>query len=518
MLRESARVGPRTAETVVCALRALLRFLHVHGWTTAPLAAAVPSVSQRREGLPRALPVGQLTVLVDSCDRASPVGCRDHAILMLLARLGLRCGEVAGLALDDLDWRAGELVVHGKRSRTDRLPLPCDVGAALAEYLRRARPPGFGRTVFLRSQAPIGPLSSDAVSEVVVRAGRRAGIGPVRAHRLRHTVATELLRGGAGLVEIGQVLRHQSLEVTAVYAKVDRSALSRLAPSWSGGLMSVLGRAVTDYLALRRSLGYKLEAHHRLLSQFVAFLEERQAALITTALALKWATQPAGSVVWWHQRLAVVAGFARHLQASHPGHQVPPTDLLPAKFRRAIPYLYSEDDVTALMRAARGIRSPLKAATYETLIGLLSVTGMRIGEVIGLDRGDVLLPERSSTVRHGKNGRSREVALHPTTVTALDAYARVRDELCPRPMGPSFLVTSSGRRLNRGTVWREFDRLRRCCGLDRETLGRQARIHDFRHSFVLRTLLSWYQEDLDVEARLPLLSTFLGHVHPSERV
>jgi integrase/recombinase XerD len=280
--------------------------------------------------------------------------------------------------------------------------------------------------------------------------------------------------------------------------------------------MSTLGSAVTDYLALRRSLGYRLQAHHRLLPQFVEFLEQRHAMVITTELALEWAAQPAGSVVWWHQRLAVVAGFARYLQASDPRHEVPSTDLLPAKFRRAIPYLYSDDDVTALMRAARGIRSRLKAATYETLIGLLSVTGMRIGEVIGLDRCDVVLPERSLTVRHGKNGRSREVALHPTTVIALDAYAQVRDELCPHPMGPSFLVTSSGQRLDRGTVWHEFDRLRRCCGLDRETLGRQARVHDFRHSFVLRTLLSWYQDDLDVEARLPLLSTFLGHVHPSD--
>lgn len=126
-------------------------------------------------------------------------------------------------------------MVHGKRSRTDRLPLPCDVGDALADYLRRARRSGFGRTVFLRSQAPIGPLSGDGVSEVVVRAGQRAGIGPVRAHRLRHTVATEMLRRGAGLVEIGQVLRHQGLEVTAVYAKVDRSALSQLALPWPGG-------------------------------------------------------------------------------------------------------------------------------------------------------------------------------------------------------------------------------------------------------------------------------------------
>jgi site-specific recombinase XerD len=235
VLRESARVRPRTAETVVCALRALLRFLHVRGWIPVPLATAVPSVPQRREGLPRALPAEQLSALLDSCDRATPVGCRDHTILLLLARLGLRCGEVAGLTLDDLDWRAGELVVRGKRSRIARLPLPWDVGEALSDYLRHGRPSGFGRTVFLRSQAPIGPLSGDGVSEVVVRASERAGIGSVRAHRLRHTVATELLRRGAGLVEIGQVLRHESVAVTATYAKVDRAALSQLALPWPGG-------------------------------------------------------------------------------------------------------------------------------------------------------------------------------------------------------------------------------------------------------------------------------------------
>ncbi len=154
---------------------------------------------------------------------------------MLLARLGLRRGEVAALGLDDIDWRAGEIVIRGKRSRIDQLPLPSGVGEALADYLRRARPRGFGRTVFLRTQAPIGGLAGAGVSEVVVRACRRAGIAPLRAHRLRHTIATELLRRGAGLPEIGQVLRHQSLETTAIYAKVDRQALSRLALPWPRG-------------------------------------------------------------------------------------------------------------------------------------------------------------------------------------------------------------------------------------------------------------------------------------------
>jgi integrase len=234
VLRESRRVRPRTAEMVVCALRALLRFLYVQGWITSPLAAAVPSVPQRRENLPRGLPPRQVAVLLGSCDRSARAGRRDFAVLMLLARLGLRCGEVAALRLDDVDWRAGEIVVRGKRSRLDRLPLPGDVGEALGDYLSRARPRGFGRTVFLRAQAPLGGLSGDAVSEVAVRACRRAGIAPVRAHRLRHTIATQMLRGGAGLTEIAQVLRHQSIKATAICAKVDRAALSRLALPWPG--------------------------------------------------------------------------------------------------------------------------------------------------------------------------------------------------------------------------------------------------------------------------------------------
>ena len=280
--------------------------------------------------------------------------------------------------------------------------------------------------------------------------------------------------------------------------------------------MSALRQSVDDYLQVRRALGYKLTIHGRVLPQFARFLEQRDASVITISLALEFATQPQdASVVWWHQRLAIVRGFASYLQAIDPRTEVPAADLLPAKFRRATPYLYSEADVEALMGAARKIRSALKAATYETLIGLLAVTGMRIGEVIALDRGDVELPEGRLTVRRGKNGRSREVALHASTATALDAYARLRDELCPHPKAPSFLVTNAGTRLDYGTVWHEFDRIRRRSGLDRESLGRQVRMHDLRHVFVLRTLLGWYREDTDVEAQLPLLATFLGHVDPS---
>ena len=235
VLRESRRRGRASALTMVCALRALLRFLHVRGLIAMSLARAVPSIPRRREDLPRGLAAGQVRSLLDSCDRATSVGRRDFAVLTLLARLGLRRGEVAALELEDVDWRAGEITVRGKGSRIDRLPLTGDTGRALADYLRHGRPAGFGRTVFLSSCAPRVGLSSAAVSGVVVRARERAGIGPVSAHALRHTLASELLRRGAALPEIGQVLRHQSLETTAIYAKVDRAALSRLALPWPGG-------------------------------------------------------------------------------------------------------------------------------------------------------------------------------------------------------------------------------------------------------------------------------------------
>ena len=279
--------------------------------------------------------------------------------------------------------------------------------------------------------------------------------------------------------------------------------------------MSDLLQAVND-LALRRALGYKLERDGRELPRFVEFLEAHGASVITTELALAWAMQPAdATALYWRGRLSIVRGFARYLQASDPRTEVPPDDLLPAQKRRAVPYLYSESDVEALMCAARKIRPPLKAVTIETIVGLLAVTGMRIGEAIALDGGDVELLEGRLTVRRDKSGKSREVALHPSTVRALVAYARARDELCPHPKDPSFLTSAAGARLHRGTVGHEFDRLRRYCGLDYDTLGRSARLHDLRHTFVLRTLLSWYREDTDVEAQLPLLSTFLGHVEPS---
>ena len=234
VLREARRRSVRSTETVIYALRALLRFLHVRGLIGEPLVEAVPSVARRREDLPRALAAGQVKLLLDGCDRATRTGRRDYAILVLLSRLGLRRCEIAALSLDDVDWRAGEIVVHGKGSRIDRLPLPVDVGEAIVDYLRDGRPRVSDRTLFINACAPLVGISPPCVTDVVRYACVRAGIPAVGAHRLRHSVATELLRRGAGLIEIGQVLRHQDQTTTAVYAKVNRAALSPLALPWPG--------------------------------------------------------------------------------------------------------------------------------------------------------------------------------------------------------------------------------------------------------------------------------------------
>jgi integrase/recombinase XerD len=227
-----------SAKILVTALRSLLRFLVLEGLVTPGLQDAVPAVAGwRGGGLPKALPDGQVAALLASCDRDTATGRRDFAVLVLLSRLGLRACEASALELGDIDWRAGTVTVRGKGRRDERLPLPADAGEALAGYLRGGRPAGGGsRRVFLLSRAPGGGMSADAVKAVVRNACRRAGLPGAGAHRLRHSAATGMLRAGAPLAEIGQVLRHRSLSTTAIYAKVDHGALAQLAMPWPGGL------------------------------------------------------------------------------------------------------------------------------------------------------------------------------------------------------------------------------------------------------------------------------------------
>ncbi|MGB6164948.1 MAG: site-specific integrase [Pseudonocardiaceae bacterium] len=236
LLRECGRVSAGSAKGRVAELRSILRFLYLQGITALPLGTAVPPVGGWRFATlpPPTMTAADVQRLLDSCDRGSPVGIRNFAIMTLIARLGLRSIEVARLELHDVDWRAGELVVRGKGGRHDRLPLPAEVGEALVAYLSGGRNPEGARHLFLTCRAPRGPIRADLVGDVVERACTRAGLPRMGPHRLRHALAGELLRHGAGLVAISQVLRHQDLATTALYAKVDFSALRTVAQPWPG--------------------------------------------------------------------------------------------------------------------------------------------------------------------------------------------------------------------------------------------------------------------------------------------
>ncbi|MCE7006410.1 tyrosine-type recombinase/integrase [Kibdelosporangium philippinense] len=235
LLRESERVSVGSAKGRVAELRSLLKFLYVRGLTPHLLTTAVPPVAGWRDtSIPKALPAGHVQRLLDSCDRCGPVQVRDYAILMLVARLGLRSIEVARLKLGDIDWRGGRIILRGKASREDGMPLPADVGQALADYLADVRPATSVRSVFLSCKAPRRGIRPDLVSDVTRRACDRAGLRRVGAHRLRHSLATEMLRRGVKLVDIGQVLRHRDLATTALYAKVDLATLRSIALPWPG--------------------------------------------------------------------------------------------------------------------------------------------------------------------------------------------------------------------------------------------------------------------------------------------
>jgi integrase/recombinase XerD len=280
--------------------------------------------------------------------------------------------------------------------------------------------------------------------------------------------------------------------------------------------MSALRDVAEDYLRMRRALGYKLEIQGLLLNRFVSYLEDINAETVTIENAVAWATLPAAAdPSYWAGRLSVVRQFARHLQTADPACEVPPARLVPYRSRRAIPYLYEAEEISALMDAAGQLEPPLLAANYRTLIGLMSVTGLRLGEAIRLDRVDVDDRHQLLRILDSKFGKSREVVLHESTINALKDYGRLRDERFPQARCEAFLVSTRGTRLRKPCIHHMFARLVRIAGLSPRSPGCRPRLHDFRHGFAVRTLLDCYRDGVDVQARLPLLSTYLGHVNPA---
>ena len=278
-----------------------------------------------------------------------------------------------------------------------------------------------------------------------------------------------------------------------------------------------LSKHVAEYIEMRRTLGFKVDREKWLLSAFVSFLRAERRAFVTTKHALAWAKQPSTAHPnWWASRLSVVRVFAKHLHVVDPRHEIPPLDLLPRFAIRTTPSIYTPDEISSLLRAARKMRSrrpqgaPFRRATYETLFGLLAATGMRVGEAIRLDCRDIDWSNKVVVVRESK-GKSREILLHDTVLRVLRRYAKERDRVHPRARSPSFFVSLVGSRLIYNNVHSTFARLLR----DASIVRAKARVHDLRHTFVVRTILRWHREGIDLEARMPVLSTYLGHRNPS---
>jgi integrase/recombinase XerD len=286
--------------------------------------------------------------------------------------------------------------------------------------------------------------------------------------------------------------------------------------------VTILEQSLRDYLALRRSLGHQLADAARILPGFVAFLDAQQQTTITVAAAVEWAQQPGvrpprsgGRSTVGPRRLTAIRGFARYLTGIDPATEIPPLGLMPAGPRWRAPFLFSDADLaTILTRAEATISSPLRAATYVTVIGLLAVTGLRIGEVINLDRTDIDWDRGMLLIRESKFGKSRLVPVHPTTRQALRDYGVVRDQAQPDPQDPSFFVSLTGKRLSYAVVQDTFRRL-----VDDAEVGahapRRPRLHDLRHTFAITTLLGWYRTGENVAAKMPALSTYLGHREPA---
>jgi integrase/recombinase XerD len=284
--------------------------------------------------------------------------------------------------------------------------------------------------------------------------------------------------------------------------------------------MSTLREAAEQYLQLRRDLGCQLRKTGRLLENFLAFAEREGASHVTTDLALRWAQQPAGvQPATWASRLQVVRRFALWLSAADRRTEVPPAGLLPGRYARKRPYIYSDAEISDLVRTAGQLASPagLKGRTYATIFGLLAVTGMRISEVVALDREDVDLDEGILRIRRTKFGKSRLVAVHDSTRQVLAAYARERDRVVRRPAAAAFFLSEGGGRVTGWSARYNFAKVSREVGLRAPAAGRRhgrgPRLHDMRHRFAVCTLLRWYRAGLDVEREIPKLATYLGHVH-----
>jgi integrase len=560
LCQSARRLNRYTLQHVVAYLRSFLKYQFQEGILLSPLHTMIDTPRiYRFEQLPRSLPWDTVNDFLRSIDRSDAHGVRDYAMMFLIATYGLRRCEVVGLTLDDIDWRAATIWINQRKTSSPLLlPLVDAAAEVLIQYLKKSRPNLPYRNLFLRVRAPHGPLKPTAVTGVFQRCVRLSGLDiPYRGpHCLRHSYAVHLLRQGGSTKVIGDLLGHRSAESTRVYLRlaiedlrqvalpvpseehIDNPAVvhptinqrrgkgqkpsSVLTRAPSKVLRSVLADDIEDYLRLKQSLGRKYALESRALYGLDAFLVEQYptAQELTAEIFNQWClTLSRLTPSVRRNRMRHVRSFCLYCCRSKPHSFVPDPLTLPANHPRPIPYIFSEQEVARLIHATQYLRpgwgSPLRAETMRLAVTLLYTSGLRRGELLRLKLGDFDASQAILRIDSTKFHKSRVIPLEPSVVEEMDAYLILR-----RQTGLPMEITSS-------LIWNQYggsegksysgDALlwtwsSLCSTLNIFTReGKTPRIQDVRHSFAVNVLHRWYRNGEDVQAKLPILSTYMGH-------
>jgi integrase len=539
-------------------LRAFLRFQHEQGVLRSPLHTMVdtPRIYQL-ERLPRSLPWEMVKALLSSIDRSEPHGIRDYTMLFLLAAYGLRSCEIASLTLDDIDWRAGAIRIPQRKTGNQLvLPLTDAAGEVLIEYLKKGRTKLPYRELFLRVRAPYGTLKSSVVAHVFRLRVSLSGLDIPHSspHCLRHSYAVHLLRQGTNLKAIGDLLGHRSAESTCAYLRLsiedlrcvalpvpegpevrkpvrivlpDRRSNTGDGKKQSGvqprTFTSFLAGDIEDYINLKRALGRGFRKEACALHSFDAFLADYHSPsqALTPEMFNGWCTTLRGfSPAVRHESIRAVRFFCLYCRRSNPQSFVPDDSVIPPGRRTFTPYIISEPDIARILSATRFLRprgrSPLRPQAIRIGILLLYTTGIRRGELLRLELADLNSGEGTLSIRDTKFHKSRIIPLSPSVTTELDAYLALRHEKhIPTDLASPLIWNGRGGPEGKGYSGTGFysNWAGICAALRIFTSeGKTPRIHDLRHSFAVNTLMRWYQSGEDVGAKLPMLSTFMGHV------
>lgn len=554
----SKRMNRYSLQHVVAYLRSFLKFEYEEGVLTTPLYTMIDTPrTYRLERLPRAFSWETVNVLLLSIDRSSTQGIRDYTILYLMASHGLRASEITSLTLDDIDWKSGLIEIPQQKMGSPLiLPLTRAAGEVLIRYLKKSRPTTAYRQVFLRMRAPHGPLKPTAIHDILESRIRLSGLD-IRwngTHCLRHSFAVHLLRQGSSLKAIGDILGHRDAESTCVYLRLavddlrevalpvpeeqltdipkdiklkdynppkkDKKAAAypRITSSYS--LRSFLREDIRDYIQLKRSLGRAYQMETKTVYSFNALLREHylKATELTPEMFSHWCSSLFHlSPTVRRRRMQVVHNFCLYRKRSHPETFIPDPLTFPKEHQSITPYIFSESEIARLISIARFLHPygylPLRAQTLRLAVILLYTTGLRRGELLSLKLGDFNLDEETLLIQNTKFHKSRIVSLSSSVAEEVYNYLSLRcKRRLPMDTFSSLILNSCASRAYTGSgLSRNFSTLCRTLKIFTRQ-GKTPRIHDFRHTFAVRVLQRWYQKGEDVQAKLPRLSTYMGHV------